>query len=89
MSEKGATECPACGKPMKVGKLFGSSVSVGGKTNIVWVDGTQGWRKRERLDSEWNPKGVGAHRCKECGIIILYERRNKLKTRKATRMKRI
>lgn len=89
MSDKEATQCPKCGKPMRVGKLFGSSVSAGGKTNIVWVDDTQDWRKRERLDSELSPKGVRAHRCKECGIIILCERRKKSKTRKAAWMKRI
>ena len=77
MSGKKAAGCPTCGKPMKIGKVFGSGALAGGKTNIVWVDDTQGWGKREHLDSEWNPKGVRALRCKECGIIILHESRTK------------
>jgi len=44
---------------------------------LFWLDDKQrSWIKRgKRLEkSFWNPKGLRAYRCKECRVIICYEK---------------
>lgn len=67
-------KCSKCGKPMVMGKLTGHAAFTGQAT-LTWIDNKKGWRDKEHLDSLHNPKGVRAHRCKECGIIICHEKR--------------
>lgn len=71
-------KCPKCGNLITSGKLSAVAAFTG-RASVLWIDNDKGWHGRELLESYWNPKGLRAYRCKECGTIICYETTGKEK----------
>jgi len=74
MSEKSEVIlCPKCGNPMILGRVLGRGTEFAW---LLWLESEKKVSKKrgERLESFWNPKGLRAYRCKECGVIICYEK---------------
>lgn len=77
MSETEVNLCPKCGKPMLAGEIWANGYYGWGWLNwLNWVEVRKGkWRRHtERLESIWSPRGLRAYRCKECGILVCYEK---------------
>jgi len=70
MNEKEGEKCPKCGKPVVIGWIGSAGAGL-----VTWIEGKKiGWGRAERLQSIWSGECLRAYRCKECGLLICYER---------------